>query len=318
MNACFVSGTPVHSSKCSDVAICQREPEKQWRRMKPALEATNILTQEEFQREQWDSVRALLGGEWVGTYEKRDFKEGSLEEPKDKGDLHYIIKFPKDTPDSGTWEGRKTANKQFQGRFRTISYDNFREQASTSYVMEGVAGQSTPEWNPKMGKWILEVNFLTTDSRRRSILTFYEPLAENPKPRLTGFQILTYRDGIMPGKVPIDESITPIDRIKKIPSLEPTSSMAMTVRGGDKKYYEPTEEEAHFSNMFGADRTLIPMRDSMFASVPEVIGEGSELYFGMSTSSGAQLLGVRLGLEGIPRDWFTSMYGNHNSRTAKN
>ncbi|KAJ8901805.1 hypothetical protein NDN08_004010 [Rhodosorus marinus] len=313
MNLCFVSGTFVHSLKYSDTERCTYQPMPQWRGTTAALKAANVLTHEEIQREQWDSVRVVLDGDWVGTYEKRDFKQGRLEEPKDRGDLHYIIKFPEETPDSGTWEGRKTANKEFQGRFKNLTYEKFKND-ETAYFLPGVVGHSTSPRNP-----ILEVNFVTTDFSRRMILAFYEPLPDKPKRRLTEFHICSYRDDRIPDKVPIDESITPINRIKEIPSLEPTSSMALTLRGGEKKYYEPTDEDAHFNNMFGADRTLLPMRDSMFACVPEVIGESSEseLFFGMSTSSGAQVFGLRLDSEGIPCDCFTSIYGNHNGNTGK-
>ncbi|KAJ8901804.1 hypothetical protein NDN08_004009 [Rhodosorus marinus] len=317
MDVCFVSGTSAHSLKYSDVAQCTHRPVPQRRRMAAALKAANIMTQEDVHKEQWDLVRGLLGGEWVGTYEKREFKQGRLEEPKDKGDLHYIIKFPEDTPDSGTWEGRKTANKEYHGPAKKLTYDDFKGPTRTSYVMPGLAAQSTAQWNPQNGKWIVEVNFFTTDFSRRLILAFYEPLPDKPKRRLTEFHICSYRDDTIPDKVPIDESTTPINRIKEIPSLEPTSSMALTLSGGEKKYCEPTDEDAHFNNMFGADRTLLPMRDSMFACVPEVIGESSELFFGMSTPSGAQVFGLRLDSEGIPCDCFTSIYGNHNADTGK-
>uniref|UniRef100_A0A7S3A1B5 Uncharacterized protein n=1 Tax=Rhodosorus marinus TaxID=101924 RepID=A0A7S3A1B5_9RHOD len=318
MNICFVSSTPGSSLKVSDAARCNHQPTRHWRRMTAALKSANTMTHEETQREQWNWVRNLMHGEWVGTYEKRDFKEGRVEEPKEKGDLHYIIEFPEHTPDSGTWRGPKTADKRYQGRFKVLSYENFTKETNKSYALPGVSGQTTPEWLSEISKWTLEVNFVTTDFSRRMILAFYEPFPDKPMKRLTGFHICSYRDSSAPGsKVPIDESITPIDRIMEIPSLEPTSSMALTTRGGEKKYYEPTDEEAHFNNIFEEDRMLIPMRDSMFASVPEVIGENSELFFGMSTSSGAQLFGLRLDSEGIPCDWFTSMYGNHNGKPGK-
>eukprot|EP00189_Rhodosorus_marinus_P004029 CAMPEP_0113961780 /NCGR_PEP_ID=MMETSP0011_2-20120614/5521_1 /TAXON_ID=101924 /ORGANISM="Rhodosorus marinus" /LENGTH=273 /DNA_ID=CAMNT_0000973503 /DNA_START=231 /DNA_END=1052 /DNA_ORIENTATION=+ /assembly_acc=CAM_ASM_000156 len=270
------------------------------------------MTQEEIRRDQWDSMKTILPGSWLGRYWKQGFKDGKLDEPVDIGELHYIVSLPDDDPDSCRWEGRKMADKKKQGQILHYSYEKFESKLGSMFILPGVLGQNWFDTKSPGGG--VEINFISTDYCRRMMIATYERTDDGQTQKLKSFLVGAFRDSTVPEKVPVIESLTAIDRIREIPSLEPVASLGLSIRGGEKKYYDLTDEEAHCTEMLNPNMKILPLRDSMFACVPEVVGGNSSLFFGVIMPSSAQIAGVRLDSNGVQCEWFTSIYGNHNGR----
>ncbi|KAJ8901806.1 hypothetical protein NDN08_004011 [Rhodosorus marinus] len=313
MESCFIVHTSALFAKASDAALSRCDSTKRSGRTRLASSpAANMMTQEEIRRDQWDSMKTILPGSWLGKYWRQDFKDGKLGEPVDIGELHYIVSFPDDDPDSCIWEGRQMADKKKQGQILHISYENFGSKLGRQFILPGVVGQNW--WGTKSPFNGVEINFVSTDYCRRMMIATYECIDDKQTLKLKSCLTGAFRDSNVPEKVPAIESPTAIDRITEIPSLEPVACLGLTIRGGETKYYNPTDEETHCTGMLNPDMKILPLRDSMFACVPEVVGANSSLYFGVIMPSSAQVAGLRLDSNGVQCDWFTSIYGNHNSR----
>jgi len=318
MRSCFIVHTSALFAKASDAALYGCESTKGSRRARLASStAAKMMTQEEIRRDQWDSMATILPGSWLGKYWKQPFKDGKLDQPEDSGEIHYDVSISDDNPDICRWEGRKMADKKKEGQVLNITYENFESKLGSSFILPGVVGQNS--WSPKLPFSGVEINFISTDHCRRMMIATYEPIDGEQAQRLISVLIGAFRDSNVQEKVPVieSESLTAIDRITEIPSLEPVASLGMSIRGGEKKYYDLTDEEAHCTGMLKPDMKILPLRDSMFACVPEVVGPNSTLFFGVIMPSSAQVAGLTLDSNGVQCDWFTSIYGNHNGRSTK-